>query len=193
MMLTDRVARGIASGDVTQVFRRWARPRVRVGATLRTSAGTVGIVGVDQIEAGDITDEDARAAGEPDPDAVLAAFRGAAHYPVFRIAVRYLGPDDRVALSGRADPDAREVAEIAAALARLDKASRRGPWTAAVLGAVADHRGRRAGDLAELLGRDRESLKLDVRKLKNLGLTRSLEVGYEISPWGQAYLRATGR
>lgn len=92
MMLTDRVARGIASGDVTQVFRRWARPRVRAGATLRTSAGTVGIVGVDQIEAGDITDEDARAAGEPDADAVLAAFRGAAHYPVFRISVRCLGP-----------------------------------------------------------------------------------------------------
>ncbi|MFD5179820.1 hypothetical protein ACFWM1_28715 [Nocardia sp. NPDC058379] len=193
MMLTDRVARGIASGDVTQVFRRWARPRVRAGGTLRTSAGTVEITAVDQVEAGAITDADARAAGEADADAVLAAFRGAAHYPVFRIAVRFLGPDDRIALSGRTDPDAHEVAEITAALARLDRASRRGPWTAAVLDVIVAHPGRRAGDLADLLGRDRESLKLDVRKLKNLGLTRSLEVGYEISPRGQAYLRATGR
>jgi hypothetical protein len=28
----------------------------------------------------------------------------------------------------------------------------------------------------------------DVRKLKNLGLTMSLPVGYELSPRGQAYL-----
>ncbi|MEJ7721115.1 MAG: hypothetical protein WKF58_12005 [Ilumatobacteraceae bacterium] len=31
--------------------------------------------------------------------------------------------------------------------------------------------------------------KLDVRKLKNLGLTHSLAVGYELSPRGRAYLR----
>jgi hypothetical protein len=34
---------------------------------------------------------------------------------------------------------------------------------------------------------------VDVRKLKNLGLTHSLEVGYRLSPRGIAYLRLTGR
>ena len=34
--------------------------------------------------------------------------------------------------------------------------------------------------------------KLDVRKLKNLGLTYSLEVGYRLTPRGAAYLDALG-
>ena len=40
---------------------------------------------------------------------------------------------------------------------------------------------------------DREvpAFKRDVRKLKNLGLTISLEVGYRLSPRGEAYLRRT--
>ena len=40
------------------------------------------------------------------------------------------------------------------------------------------------------LGRDTQPFKLDVRKLKNLGLTLSLEVGYRLSPRGEAYLAA---
>ncbi|MFE6925418.1 hypothetical protein ACFVAV_30695 [Nocardia sp. NPDC057663] len=190
MILTDRIARGIATGEVSTVFRRWTAPRVRVGSTLRTSAGIVEIVRVDRIEPHDISDDDAHRAGQPDAEAVKAALRGAARDPVFRIEVRYAGPDERVALRSDADLSPEGIAEIAAALARLDKASRRGPWTDAVLVAVAGHPGRRAAELAELLGRDKDSLKLDVRKLENLGLTRSLEIGYEISPRGAAYLRA---
>ncbi|WP_378730297.1 hypothetical protein [Nocardia brasiliensis] len=190
VILTDRVARGIADGEVVHVFRRWATPRVRAGSTMHTTAGIVEIVSVDPIAPSDISDQDARAAGERDADAVRAAFRGAAHDPVFRITVRYVGPDDRVELSSRATLSQCDLDEIAAALARLDTASRRGPWTTAVLDAVAANPGRRAAELAALLGRDKESLKLDVRKLKNLGLTRSLDIGYEISPRGAAYLRA---
>jgi Mn-dependent DtxR family transcriptional regulator len=47
----------------------------------------------------------------------------------------------------------------------------------------------RAADLAKHLGRDRKSFKTDVRKLKELGLTESLEVGYRLSPRGRAWLR----
>lgn len=43
------------------------------------------------------------------------------------------------------------------------------------------------------LGRERDPFKLDVRKLKNLGLTQSFDVGYAISPRGEAYLAATHR
>jgi hypothetical protein len=46
----------------------------------------------------------------------------------------------------------------------------------------------RAGDLADDLGRERLDVKLDVRKLKALGLTISLGVGYRLSPRGEAYL-----
>ena len=48
--------------------------------------------------------------------------------------------------------------------------------------------GVRAADLAESFGRETQPFKTDVRKLKNLGLTISLEVGYRLSPRGAAYL-----
>ena len=49
----------------------------------------------------------------------------------------------------------------------------------------------RAADLAAQFGRETLPFKTDVRKLKNLGLTESLEVGYRLSPRGAAYLSAT--
>ncbi|OZD06470.1 hypothetical protein CH275_09630 [Rhodococcus sp. 06-235-1A] len=189
MIFTDRVARGIASGKVTRVFRRWAAPRVRVGTKLHTKAGVVEIVSVDRVDTKDISDDDARAAGEQSLAALSATLRGTELDPVFRIEVRYTGPDERIELSDRADLSELEVGEISSALERLDRASRRGAWTTAVLVAVADNQGCRAAELATLLGREKESLKLDVRKLKNLGLTRSLDVGYEISSRGATYLR----
>ena len=50
-----------------------------------------------------------------------------------------------------------------------------------------------ASQLARKLGRETLPFKVDVRKLKKLGLTQSFEVGYEISPRGRAYLDATTR
>jgi hypothetical protein len=47
--------------------------------------------------------------------------------------------------------------------------------------------------LAQDLGRERDPFKVDVRKLKRLGLTQSFEVGYELSPRGKALLKALAR
>jgi hypothetical protein len=57
-----------------------------------------------------------------------------------------------------------------------------------VLRLIAERPAVRAPDLAASLGRETLAFKRDVRKLKELGLTRSLEVGYAISPRGRAYL-----
>ncbi|HET9558634.1 MAG TPA: hypothetical protein VFS70_15950, partial [Actinomycetota bacterium] len=78
--------------------------------------------------------------------------------------------------------------ELVARLARLDRASSHGPWTRATLELIASHPERRAGDLAAMVGREIQPFKTDVRKLKALGLTESLEVGYRLSPRGQALL-----
>ena len=56
------------------------------------------------------------------------------------------------------------------------------------LDAISTNPGVRAPDLAERFGRDVLPFKADVRKLKNLGLTLSLRIGYELSPRGAAYL-----
>ena len=42
-----------------------------------------------------------------------------------------------------------------------------------------------------MVGRETAPFKLDVRKLKNLGLTLSLDVGYRLSPRGQVYRERT--
>lgn len=54
---------------------------------------------------------------------------------------------------------------------------------------IDEHPGRRAAELAALAGRETLAFKADVRRLKELGLTESLEVGYRLSPRGGALLR----
>lgn len=50
-----------------------------------------------------------------------------------------------------------------------------------------------AGELASLLGFEKEELKLKVRKLKELGLTESLQPGYRLSPRGRKALEMLRR
>jgi predicted transcriptional regulator len=47
-------------------------------------------------------------------------------------------------------------------------------------------------ELAKALGAERFAFKQDVRKLKELGLTESLEVGYRLSPRGEAVVHKLG-
>ncbi|WP_315860825.1 hypothetical protein [Amycolatopsis sp. EV170708-02-1] len=105
---------------------------------------------------------------------------------MYRIGLRHLGPDPRRALSADAELSEKDAEAIGQRLSKMD---RRRPWTHETLRLIADNPGRRAQELADLLGRAKEPLKADIRKLKNLGLTLSLEVGYRISPRGAAYLR----
>ena len=55
---------------------------------------------------------------------------------------------------------------------------------------IRDNPGTLAADLAARQGCERLPFKADVRKLKALGLTESLRVGYRLSPRGQAVLQA---
>jgi hypothetical protein len=175
----------IAAGDVTVAFRRWKRPMVKAGGTQQTAVGVLAFEAVERVD--DITAEDARRAGFADPDAAWAMLRRR-EGDLYRITLRLAGPDPRIALREDAALDAAARADIAARLARLDRASSHGPWTEATLRAIAESPGTRAADLAERLGRERLPFKADVRKLKALGLTESLEVGYRLSPRGRAYL-----
>ena len=112
---------------------------------------------------------------------------------MYRIGLRVDGPDPRVALRERGGPTDDELAAIERRLARLDGASRHGPWTMTVLRLIRDRPAVRAGDLAPVLGQDTQPFKRDVRKLKELGLTESLEVGYRLSPRGRSVLERLDR
>ena len=100
-----------------------------------------------------------------------------------------LGPDPRIALR-EAAPDDKQIADLRRRLHRLDAASPDGPWTLRTLEAIRDHPALVAGNLCKLVGQERSRFKPNVRKLKTLGLTISLKVGYRLSPRGEALLRA---
>jgi hypothetical protein len=185
MLFRQETLRGIESGEVTLAFRRWRRPTVRAGGTLRTRAGVLAIELVEPVEEDAITDADARRAGAADRAELIERLRPEG--TLYRVEFRRVGPDPRIALRQRAELDEQERAAIAARLARLDAASRRGPWTAAVLDLIARRPATRAPELAAELGRETAPFKADVRKLKELGLTESLERGYRLSPRGRAY------
>jgi hypothetical protein len=179
---------GLADGSVTVAFRRWRRPTVRAGGTLRSPAGVLAIDRVDVIAPEDITAADAARAGYATVEAVLADLPDGDDRRLYRIEFHHAGDDPRIALRGREDIAPSDIADILAGLDRLDASSADGPWTRRTLRLLADHPAERAADLAELVGLDKPRFKRRVRRLKELGLTESLAVGYRVSPRGRALL-----
>jgi hypothetical protein len=183
MLLTRQTLDEIASGRISLVYRRWRKPGVRGGGTLATTIGILAIESVDAIAEDTISADDAVAAGHDSPAALLADLAGR-EGQLYRIRLRLAGPDPRVGLRAQADIDDAGMVSIAQRLQRLDAAR---AWTGATLALIARHPGRRAAELAAMLGRDMPGLKRDIRKLKALGLTESLETGYRLSPRGAAW------
>jgi hypothetical protein len=126
----------IADGSVTALFRRWDRPRVRVGGTQRTVVGVLEFTAVEPVALARLTAADARAAGYRTVAALRAAQTGEGR--LYRITVRPAGPDPQVALRASADLADDDRAAIAARLARMDQ---REPWTGTVLRLIADRPG----------------------------------------------------
>jgi ribosomal protein S19E (S16A) len=62
-----------------------------------------------------------------------------------------------------------------------------------VLRAIEGRPGVLAARLAKSLGMETSLFKPRVRQLKQLGLTESLEIGYRLSPRGQAFLRRSSK
>ncbi|UUY04627.1 hypothetical protein LRS13_03575 [Svornostia abyssi] len=111
---------------------------------------------------------------------------------MWRIAFHHAGEDPRIALRA-AVPGDEEIAALIATLDGIDARAKAGPWTAVTLEAIAARPGVLAADIAASLGREKLPFKRDVRRLKELGLTESLPVGYRLSPRGEAVLAARAR
>jgi len=188
VLFKQRLWPGMRDGSIAVTFRRWKRSQATPGRRYRTGAGLIEVDTVDVVGEAVLTDDAARAAGYTDRATLVAELDKFPDGDLYRITFHHVGEDPRRALREDADLGDDDHAAIAARLARYDRASPRGPWTRAALDAIAARPAVRAGDLAEALGRDRASFKLDVRKLKELGLTESLEVGYRLSPRGRAVL-----
>lgn len=191
-MLFRRITlEGIRAGRVDLAFRRWQKPRVRAGGVLRTALGELTIRAVVPVTLEEIGDEEAERAGFDSKAALVAMLDERPEGQVFRIELGPLAPDARTALR-ESPPDVQELAAILARLRSMDARAKTGAWTKAVLELLRRHPGLRAGDLSGLVGQDKDAFKINVRKLKGLGLTESLGTGYRLSPRGEAVLTALG-
>ncbi|WP_323096740.1 ASCH domain-containing protein [Intrasporangium sp. YIM S08009] len=197
MLISKPVAAGIRAGTVTQAFRRWDAPRVKVGGTQLTSAGVVRFEAVTLVrDITRLTERDARRAGVKDLRTLLRALEPKERTPsprgskggdtVYRVRLSWAGEDPRLALRD-ALPDTTELEDLGRRLDRLD-ARPTGPWTREILEWIRDNPHVVARELAALREVDLLPMKVDIRKLKALGLTISHDVGYELAPRGQAYL-----
>lgn len=188
MLIRNVLLSRIQKGEVTLQFRRWRRPTVKTGGTLRTAIGVLAIDAVEVVALSAITPGEAQAAGY-ETLAALRAQLAEGDGLVYRVRLRYAGADPRAKLRQQASIDPGERDALQQKLARLDARSRHGNWTWQTLRAIDKHPGLHSQDLADLLGFERMWLKAQVRKLKELGLTESLEVGYRLAPRGGALLR----
>jgi hypothetical protein len=186
----QRLRDGIHSGAIVLAFRRWKRSQVVPGRRYRTGIDMVEVESVDVVEPSSLDAAQAREAGYASVGELVADLRGDPSLPVYRVRLRRIdGPDPRDELARAGSLTEADVAMITVRLARMDRASNRGPWTGAVLALIADQPGVVSTVLAEAIGWERQDFKLHVRRLKELGLTLSLDVGYRLSPRGESYLK----
>ena len=186
MLLKHHILRQIKDGKTDLAFRRWDRPRVKVGTRLRTAVGVVEVLEVDRVTLKSVTPKDAARAGAESLDALLGELRRRSGQ-VFRIRLRHGGEDPRVALRKQDDLTDEEIDALRAKLEGMDKRAKL-PWTRQTLEMIRDRPGVVARDLAASRGEETRPFKTRVRRLKELGLTESLEVGYRLSPRGRALL-----
>jgi len=177
----------LADGTITLTFRAWTRPQAKVGGHYRVGGLLLEATAVDLVALATIGADDARRAGEASVDALRRRLGDAE--TVWRVELRCLGQDDRIARRQDNSVSDDELVAIRARLARLD---RERPWTRSTLQLIDRYPGIVSTKLAQHAGMDRPAFKLNVRKLKEMGLTESLDVGYRLSPRGEVVLRSLG-
>jgi hypothetical protein len=191
MLFQSRFHERIRSGEITCTVRIWLRPRVKAGGRYALGAGAIVVDAIREGSFDDMTPTLARRCGFASVvDALKTAKHGVGER-VFIIDFHYDGKADTRSKPQTGVVAVEELLALAQKLDAMDRRSRGGAWTQATLRAIAARPAVRAATLAHALGRPRADFKRDVRKLKDLGLTFSLETGYRLTPKGEALLAAT--
>ena len=184
MLFTPAAIEGIAAGRITVAVRRWDKVRVNPGSRIRNARGVVEIVSIEKVDA--ITEADAQAAGFGTAAELMKLVdKKSKGGELYRVGVRYGGEDPRKAL--RENTDDAELDRIRTRLKKMDATE---PWTRTYLKLIRDNPAIVSTALAAQVDMPRPAFKIKVRKLKDLGLTESLEIGYRLSARGRAVLDA---
>lgn len=176
----------IVSGAMTATLRSWKRCQAKVGGQYNIPPyGAIEVTEIHETPLESVEVETLACAGYPSPDAAAARLKVPATASVYVVVFRYLGKDPvKQPDTGEAGND--DLADIMARLQRMDAQA---SWTRATLELIAENPGTRAGDLAPNVNQDLATFKRNVRKLKALGLTESLETGYRLSARGRQLLK----
>ena len=189
LMFTSEDHERVANGEVTVTWRLWKYAHVKPGKQYASGfrfGGSIWVEDVREVRAAEIKDADAREVGQTDAAALIEYARSHTGREVgpetvlYRVQFHY-SPQDPPKPEHSLD-------EVSKRLQRLDRAARTGAWTLPTLRLIEENPGVVSRELAPQLGMQRDDFKVNVRKLKNLGLTLSLPVGYELTELGQAYL-----
>ena len=179
MQFTTQGSEGVLAGRITVSFRNWKRPHAAAGGVYRLRpSGAVKVTGVRPMRLSDIEPDDLRRSGF-DSVAAVAEF----------LRLPQSATVTRVEFELTEEPAAKPPPELSAevVVTRLQATDRRSaaPWTANVIALIRAHPATRAGDLAPEMGWETPVFKANVRKLKALGLTQSLETGYRLTDLGE--------
>ncbi len=196
MLFQKRFHDGIRHGTITQTFRAWETPRVRAGRPYRCPPiGLIEVDAVEEVRLGEVEDGAASAAGFEDASELRSFLQSSttrritSRSRVFRVRFRFRTQAVDPREAKQLDTSKPGLDDVILRLESIDRRSRRGPWTRQVLELIAQHPRTSAARLAPQADRERLPFKADVRKLKELGLTISHDVGYSLSRRGEAVLK----
>ena len=187
MQFTTQGSEGVLAGRITVSFRNWKRPHAAAGGVYRLRpSGAVKVTGVRPMRLSDIEPDDLRRSGFDSVAAVAEFLRLPQSATVTRVEFE-LTEEPAAKPPPELSAEDRPPQRGAVVVTRLQATDRRSaaPWTADVIALIRAHPATRAGDLAPEMGWETPVFKANVRKLKALGLTQSLETGYRLTDLGE--------
>lgn len=179
MIFRKEILSKIEKGEVSIAFRQWKKLSITEGKTLKTSVGLILFKKITVVKLDALTKSDAIKAGLDSLEALVKDLSGEG--TIYKITFSLTGPDPRLKLREEKSFSADDKEAL---LKKLKPT-----WVLPVLTYLSKNEGTPSKVMADELGYEQMKLKLNVRKLKNLGLTISLGTGYKLSPRGKVVLK----
>ncbi len=185
MLFKQKHLEGIKAGKVTLAFRRWKRTDLKKGSLIKTAVGTIEITDIATIKETHINDIDAKKAGFINLDSLLKSLHSEEEARIFKMHIRNYIELARPKATEKSSLSKGDINKLKAKLTQFDKYSRSGAWTNNILKTLHENPKATSTELSLKTGKTREWLQLNIRKLKNLGLTVNHDPGYELTKIGK--------
>ena len=185
MLFKSKFLELIKANKVTTAFRKWTKPTVKEAGTLITAVGQLRILSLEKITYDDITDQEIAKAGYDNREELNNELSFKSDGQLYKISFKLEQEDPRIKLREETNLSEEERNKLVKKLHSFDTQGKIQNWTLRILEIIDEKPLKPSIYYANKLGYEQMWFKASVRKLKNLGLTISHEVGYELSPRGK--------